>query len=91
MCGFVGFLSKDFNADIAKNSLKKMNNKIAHRGPDGEGYFILPEKGIALGHKRLSIVDLSKQGSQPMISESGRYIIVYNGEIYNYIELKKNI
>lgn len=89
MCGFVGFLSKDLNVDIAKNSLKKMNNKITHRGPDDEGYYLLPERGIALGHKRLSIVDLSKQGSQPMISESGRYIIVYNGEIYNYIELKK--
>ena len=89
MCGFVGFLSNNYNSHNAENTLKKMAEKIEHRGPDDTGYFFLPQKGIALGHKRLSIVDLSKQGRQPMISASGRFVIIFNGEIYNYIELKK--
>ena len=88
MCGFAGFLNKELNKDSSLEILK-MASTINHRGPDDEGYYVHPENGVALAHKRLSIIDLSKQGAQPMTSNSGRYIIVFNGEIYNYIELKK--
>src|SRR5579859_4143626 len=63
-----------------------MNNAIAHRGPNDEGTLI--ENGIALGHRRLSIIDLSPGGHQPMTSFDGRYSIIYNGELYNYKSLK---
>lgn len=63
-----------------------MTNALAHRGPNAEGYFIEP--GIALGHRRLSIIDLSTSADQPMIDVSGRYVLVFNGEIYNYKEIK---
>ncbi|MCI8919278.1 MAG: hypothetical protein HFH29_11045, partial [Eubacterium sp.] len=59
-----------------------MVDAIAHRGPDAEGMFCA--ENIALGHRRLSIIDLSEQGNQPMYSHDGRYVIVFNGEIYNY-------
>ena len=68
-----------------------MNESINHRGPDSDGYWIDEKKGIALGHKRLSIIDLSQAGCQPMISNKGRYIISFNGEIYNHKLLRKKL
>lgn len=68
-----------------------MTSAIAHRGPDDSGYWIDAEAGVALGHRRLSIIDLSPQGHQPMASASGRYIVVYNGEIYNYETLRSEL
>ena len=88
MCGFVGFTSSE---DIEKNIniLKEMNVKLTHRGPDGEGYY--NDGNIFLGHKRLSIIDLNKRSNQPFSDNEEKHIIVYNGEIYNYIELKKEL
>jgi len=72
-----------------QNILVKMTNAIAHRGPDGEGYYI--DRAVALGHRRLSIIDLSDNGSQPMVSRDGEYVIVYNGELYNFKDLKNEL
>ena len=88
MCGIAGYLNFDQFKNANLSTLKKMTDIISHRGPDGEGFFI--EGNIALGHRRLSIVDL-KTGNQPMISDDGKKIIVFNGEIYNYIELKDEL
>ena len=65
-----------------------MTASLAHRGPDGQGIWVDPEAGIALGHRRLAIVDLSVHGRQPMASTCGRYVMVFNGEIYNHRELR---
>lgn len=69
--------------------IRRMNDKIIHRGPDDSGIFV--EGIVGLGHRRLSILDLSKAGKQPMHSIDGRFVIVFNGEIYNYVELKKEL
>ncbi|HBA38062.1 MAG TPA: asparagine synthase (glutamine-hydrolyzing) [Firmicutes bacterium] len=85
MCGIVGFVGSDKD----KNEIiRKMARRIEHRGPDGEGYFV--EKRIALGHKRLSIIDV-EAGSQPMFNEDESLVVVFNGEIYNYLELKEEL
>lgn len=92
MCGFSGFLgfnSRDKNQ--ALENLRRMNNLLEHRGPDSEGFWIDENRQIALGHKRLSILDLSDAGSQPMISRSGNYILAYNGEIYNHKNLRAKL
>jgi len=86
MCGLAGFIGQ-FSTDHL-NILKAMSDEIAHRGPDGEGYFANGQ--VALAHRRLAIIDLSEHGSQPMHYLS-RYVIVYNGEIYNYIELRSEL
>jgi len=83
MCGICGYISKK---DI---SIEKMNQSIMHRGPDNQESF--KDNDIGLGHTRLSILDLSNESNQPMISRSGRYVLVYNGEIYNFLELKKEL
>lgn len=83
MCAINGFNFKD------ENLVLKMNKITAHRGPDGTGIFC--DDGISLGHNRLSIIDLSDAASQPMASFDGKLIIVFNGEIYNYKELKKEL
>lgn len=87
MCGFVGFISQEKQKD-KKKIIKEMCDLIAHRGPDGEGYYT--DEFIALGHRRLSIVDL-KGGSQPMFNEDKKISIVFNGEIYNYQKLKEEL
>ena len=81
MCGICGIIRKGDNKDI----IKKMNDRIIHRGPDGEGYYI--DGDVAFGHRRLSIIDLST-GDQPIYNEDGSVVTVYNGEIYNYLELR---
>ena len=87
MCGIVGFVDKR-NKEEKQTLIKRMADRIKHRGPDGEGYYV--DDSIALGHRRLSIIDLSL-GSQPMYNETEDIIIVFNGEIYNYIELKNEL
>ena len=85
MCGIAGFVSKEKSK---KKIIKKMCDKIKHRGPDGEGYYV--DQNVALGHRRLSIIDLST-GDQPMFNEDESIVVVFNGEIYNYIELKDEL
>lgn len=93
MCGFVGFLttSQWVHDDAAPGLLAYMANAIAHRGPDSAGYWQDAASGIALGHRRLAIVDLSPAGAQPMQSVCGRYVIAFNGEIYNHLDLRKEL
>lgn len=85
MCGITGFITKDKNKE---EILNKMLVRINHRGPDGEGTFI--DDTIAIGQKRLAIIDL-KTGEQPMFNENERYVTVFNGEIYNYLELRAEL
>ena len=90
MCGIAGFWNR--NADSAPDALAALAGRMAaclsHRGPDAGGVWTKPEWGVALAHRRLSIVDLSPAGAQPMVSHSGRYVIIFNGEIYNFRELR---
>ena len=83
MCGICGYVSKK------SINIEEMNLSISHRGPDNQGSF--QDNSLALGHTRLSILDLSDESNQPMVSRSGRYVIVYNGEIYNFRELKREL
>lgn len=85
MCGFTGFVSK-YKPDM--DALRAMANTIRHRGPDDEGFFTDEHCGIA--HRRLSIIDLAN-GHQPMVSDDGRYVLVFNGEIYNFMELREQL
>ena len=89
MCGITGILSSG-GFDLS-SQISLMTQTLVHRGPDGAGVWTDPDAGIALGHRRLSIVDLSPAGQQPMISPSGRYVLVLNGEIYNHLELKSDL
>jgi asparagine synthase (glutamine-hydrolysing) len=86
MCGIAGF-SGDFDEAL----LERMNAAIAHRGPDDAGTFVLPERKLGLAHRRLSIIDLSERGHQPMTDATGTVTTVYNGEIYNFRELRKEL
>jgi len=90
MCGFSGFLSTSTKNDSREREaiLQRMIDKIKHRGPDSSGYWQDISAGISLGHRRLAIVDLSPAGHQPMESSSGRYVMVFNGEIYNHMDYR---
>src|SRR5262249_20236325 len=89
MCAISGLIWKEVDRPAGRQELRQMNAIQFHRGPDDGGeYFDGP---VALGHRRLSILDLSEQGHQPMASGDGRYVIVYNGEIYNFIELRDEL
>jgi len=90
MCGLSGFLS-DTRVEAVDAQLKGMADAISHRGPDASGYWHDVVKGIGLAHRRLSILDLSDAGSQPMVSPDGRYIIVFNGEIYNHNDIRQTL
>lgn len=91
MCGFAGFVDVKDQIKQAEENLQQMIRALSHRGPDDEGIWLDDATGIGLGHRRLSIVDLSVEGHQPMISACGRYVIAYNGEIYNYLEIRKEL
>jgi asparagine synthase (glutamine-hydrolysing) len=91
MCGLIGFLGGDLGSDSEETLLRRMSDTLIHRGPDDGGYWYDTEQRIGLGHRRLSIVDLSAAGHQPMHSANGRYVIVFNGEIYNHLELRSKL
>jgi asparagine synthase (glutamine-hydrolysing) len=88
MCGICGILNFSDNRVEEKN-VRKMMAEIKHRGPDDEGIYL--SENIGLGFVRLSIIDLSQSAHQPMFDESGRYVIIYNGEVYNYIEIREEL
>ncbi len=86
MCGIAGIISSTVSKEKTASALHRMNDAIAHRGPDAEG--VWDDEHAYLGHRRLSIIDLSDSGTQPLHSYDNRYVIIYNGELYNYKELK---
>ncbi len=89
MCGIAGIFSFQQDAPVTAAQIKKMTDAIRHRGPDDEGIYI--DQQIGLGHRRLSIIDLSPDGHQPMIGPDGSTQIIYNGELYNYLELRAEL
>ena len=89
MCGISGIWH--FKNKVNQQIIKPFNNALKHRGPDGEGYYFDNESNLSLGHRRLSILDLSDRGRQPMNYLNGRYCITYNGELFNFIELKEEL
>ena len=91
MCGIAGFISLNKDKLFIENQIKMMLSSISHRGPDNEDYYIDESCGLAIGHRRLSIIDLSKNGSQPMYSYNRNYLLSFNGEIYNHLDLRKDL
>lgn len=89
MCGISGFYSKA--SSLSEDIISKMSQALKHRGPDNSGVWINKNSGIYFGHQRLSILDLSDAGHQPMQSQSSRFIITYNGEIYNHLDIRKEL
>jgi asparagine synthase (glutamine-hydrolysing) len=92
MCGIVGYITAHPHPlpeleDIAR----RMTATLVHRGPDDEGVWVDAKAGVSLGHRRLAILDLSPLGHQPMVSADGRYVIVYNGEVYNFRSLQREL
>jgi len=90
MCGIAGVFSSNGQL-VSLNRLKRMTDAISHRGPDGEGQWVSESGVVGFGHRRLSIIDLSEAGAQPMQFKNSRYTITFNGEIYNYTELKEQL
>ena len=90
MCGISGILYSHSHEEISSIS-KLMNQELAHRGPDASGQWIESNNTVALAHRRLSILGLGVDGNQPMSSRCGRFMIVFNGEIYNFQQIKKKL
>lgn len=88
MCGVAGLIQTDASA-VSPVTLQRMTDAIAHRGPDGQGHWI--EGNVGLGHRRLAIIDLTPAGHQPMVNADHRYVLSYNGEIYNFRELRSEL
>jgi asparagine synthase (glutamine-hydrolysing) len=93
MCGIAGVLDlkRNFGLDELRGIAARMSNSLIHRGPDDQGVWIEAPSGLALGHTRLSIIDTSPAGAQPMVSSCGRFVLSYNGEIYNAPELRAEL
>lgn len=90
MCGLAGFLGRDLPADHeCAEIVARMADTLVHRGPDDAGTWVNAQDGIALGFRRLAIIDVTPAGHQPMVSESGRYVIVFNGEVYNFASIRE--
>ena len=88
MCGIAGIIQLN-DDESCLSKIDEMTARVGHRGPDGQGVAVFEK--VALGHRRLSIIDLSKHGAQPMSEKSGMYHLIFNGEIYNYIEIKEQL
>ncbi|AWB90140.1 asparagine synthase (glutamine-hydrolyzing) [Salinibacterium hongtaonis] len=90
MCGFSGYMEQ-LGGGSNQEIIRRMNDTICHRGPDNAGYWSDASVGIVLGHRRLAILDLSEAGHQPMASHDGRFVIAFNGEIYNHLEIRARL
>src|SRR5579872_254881 len=88
MCGISGIVSKE---RIEPHTIRDISNALRHRGPDAKNIYISDSGRIALGHNRLSVIDLSQQANQPMYSKDGRFVIIFNGEIYNFKTIRKEL
>src|SRR5690554_4973745 len=91
MCGISGFYQRDGTSSTRRDIIERMSGAIAHRGPDSAGFWMEPTHGMVLGHRRLSILDLSPAGHQPMLSACQRFVLVFNGEIYNHQTLREQL
>src|SRR6267154_4828632 len=92
MCGIAGMLRPGGGDESALTGYaKRMADALRHRGPDASGVWTNTAAGVALGHRRLSILDLSEAGAQPMRSECGRFVVTFNGEIYNHLDIRKEL
>src|SRR2546426_8658076 len=91
MCGIAGFWQTKRGSELPLETLGRMGAVLAHRGPDDSGTFHDEAAGIGFAFRRLSILDLSLEGHQPMFSASGRYVIIFNGEVYNYEEIRAEL
>ena len=89
MCSISGIMYFNKKLFVKKKQIHNMNLTLKHRGPDSSGIWISKNKNIGLGHTRLSIIDLSKEANQPFVDRTKNYILAFNGEIYNYMEIKK--
>jgi asparagine synthase (glutamine-hydrolysing) len=90
MCGIAGIV-KIRGEEVEPSELARLTSLLAHRGPDGAGHWFSAERNVALGHRRLAIIDPGAGGHQPMLSADGRYVIIFNGEIYNFLELRREL
>ncbi len=86
MCGITGIVGNELNTNVYNSAIQLMTDAIAHRGPNSQGVF--KSDNCLLGHRRLSIIDLSEDGKQPFFSQDGRFVLIYNGELYNYKQIK---
>ena len=93
MCGFAGFVdsTRTTDRDELRHTATRMADTLHHRGPDDGGVWVDEAAGVGLGFRRLSIVDLSPEGHQPMRSATGRYVVLFNGEIYNHVALRHEL
>ena len=91
MCGICGFAGAPGDPERLRREVRAMSDSLRHRGPDDSNQWLDAEAGLALGHRRLSIIDLSPLGQQPMVSAGGRYVISYNGEVYNFAQLRRQL
>jgi asparagine synthase (glutamine-hydrolysing) len=91
MCGITGILRPDASRRALDGDIRRMTGVLRHRGPDGEGFWIDAARGIALGHRRLAVIDPSPTGAQPMVSPDRRLVLTYNGELYNFRELRREL
>ena len=91
MCGIAGILGHQIPVDLLEQKGRRMIDTLHHRGPDSDGIWVSPDDDLVLTHKRLAIQDLSEHGHQPMFSRSKRYCVVFNGEIYNFKELEREL
>src|SRR5262245_28403342 len=89
MCGLAGIYNFHSLAPANQATVERMTRVLIHRGPDDEGFYF--EHSLGLGHRRLSILDLSERGRQPMCTADGRFVIAYNGEVYNYVEICQDL
>ena len=90
MCGFIGIIGSDLKNILSSEKTQKISESLKHRGPDSEGLYVSDDNSIIMMHRRLSILDLSEKGQQPMCSQCGRFIISFNGEIYNHQKLRND-
>src|SRR5437016_1297245 len=93
MCGIAGFVSPVglMSRDAMEGAAREMGDRLRHRGPDDAGVWVEPACGVALAHRRLSIIDLTEHGHQPMLSADQRFVIIFNGEIYNFAGLREQL